>query len=218
MILNEINVMCRVSDYEGTVKLHAVYEDSQNIHLVLELCSLGDLFQTVMQRGGRYKPDDELEAAMIFKQMMESILYCHAKGVVHRDIKPENIFLTGSLTHPVVKLGDFGLATLFPKGGKLLYDKMGTPAYVAPEIMNGQGYTESVDIWSAGVLLYAMLSGTFPFHGDNFLELKCKILKEDVYLTNGVWEKISVLAKDLISRMLVKDPQHRLNATQVLSK
>ena len=87
---------------------------------------------------------------------------------------------------------------------------------MAPEIMSGQGYTESVDIWSAGVLLYAMLSARFPFHGDTPLELKCKILKEDVDLKNGVWDKISLLAKDLISRMLVKDPQHRLNATQVL--
>lgn len=103
-------------------------------------------------------------------------------------------------------------------GGKLLYDEMGTRAYMAPEIMSGQGYTESVDIWSAGVLLYAMLSARFPFHGDTPLELKCKILKEDVDLKNGPWDKISLLAKDLISRMLVKDPQHRLNATQVLSK
>lgn len=116
-IFNEINVMCRVSGYKDIVKLHAVYEDSQDIHLLLELCSRGDLWKTVVQRGG-YK-DAELEASMIFKQMMESILYCHAKGVVHRDIKLENIFLTAGsddLTHPVVKLGDFGLATLFQKG------------------------------------------------------------------------------------------------------
>jgi calcium-dependent protein kinase len=113
-ILNEINVMCRVSGHKGIVKLHEVYEDSQDIHLVLELCRGGDLWKTVVQRKS-YK-NAELEAAMIFRQIMESILYCHAKGVLHRDVKLENIFLTGSCMHPVVKLGDFGLATLFDKG------------------------------------------------------------------------------------------------------
>ena len=109
------------------------------------------------------------------------------------------------------------IAKLDVTGGKLLYNQTGTPAYVAPEIMDCQGYTEKVDIWSAGVLLYAMLSGRFPFHGDSFFELKCRVLNEDVDLKSGVWEEISEVAKDLISQMLIKAPEHRLNATQVLS-
>ena len=99
-----------------------------------------------------------------------------------------------------------------------MYNQTGTMLYVAPEIFNCQGYTESVDIWSAGVLLYGMLSGRFPFVGVNFFEFKRRVLKGDVDLRSGAWEKISEVAKNLILRMLIKNPEFRLNATQVLSK
>ncbi|GMP80419.1 hypothetical protein CsSME_00035524 [Camellia sinensis var. sinensis] len=127
-------------------------------HLVMELCSGGRLIDQMIKEV-QYS---EHRAANIFKELMLVIKYCHEMGVVHRDIKPENILLT---TSGKIKLADFGLAMRVANGQRLT-GLAGSPAYVAPEVLLGN-YSEKVDIWSAGILLYALLTGVLPFQGDS---------------------------------------------------
>nr|KJB64200.1 hypothetical protein B456_010G036700 [Gossypium raimondii] len=157
----EVEIMQHLSGHPGVVTLQAVYEEPDCFHLVMELCSGGRLIDQMAE--GQYS---EQRAANIFKDVMLVIKYCHEMGVVHRDIKPENILLT---TSGKIKLADFGLAMRI-SNGQTLSGLAGSPAYVAPEVLLGN-YSEKVDIWSAGVLLHALLVGVLPFQGDSLKEV-----------------------------------------------
>ena len=146
----EVEIMQHLSGHPLVVTLHAVYEESDCFHLVMELCSGGRLVDQMVKCS-------EQRAANVFKELMLVISYCHEMGVVHRDVKPENILLTGG---GKIQLADFGLAMRIAKG-QTLSGLAGSPAYVAPEVIS-ESYSEKVDVWSAGVLLYALLSGA-PF-------------------------------------------------------
>ncbi|KAK9930339.1 hypothetical protein M0R45_027378 [Rubus argutus] len=139
------------------------------------------------------------------------IKYCHDMGVVHRDIKPENILLSKA---GKIKLADFGLAMRISYGQNLT-GLAGSPAYVAPEVLVGK-YSEKVDIWSAGVLLHALLVGVLPFQGDSLEAVfeSVKTVKLDFH--TGIWESISKPARDLIGRMLTRDVSVRITADEVL--
>ncbi|KAL0335065.1 UNVERIFIED_CONTAM: Serine/threonine-protein kinase PEPKR2 [Sesamum radiatum] len=151
------------------------------------------------------------EAANIIKELMLAIRYCHEMGVVHRDIKPENILLTSS---GQMKLADFGLAVRILDGQRLT-GVVGSPAYVAPEVLMGN-YSEKVDIWSAGVLLHALLVGVLPFQGDSLETVFEAIKKEKLDFTGGVWESVSQPARDLLSGMLTRNIATRFTANEVL--
>jgi len=173
----------------------------------MDLCSGGCLIEKLNQ-------DDQYSdhrAANIFKEVMLVIKYCHDMGVVHRDIKPENILLT---TSGKIKLADFGLATRISNGQNLT-GLAGSPAYVAPEVLLGN-YSEKVDIWSAGILLHALLVGDLPFRGESKEAIfeAIKNVKLDFHM--GVWEAISKPARDLIGRMLTRDFSARITAEEVL--
>ncbi|KAK9110966.1 hypothetical protein Scep_018485 [Stephania cephalantha] len=204
----EVEIMQHLSGHPGIVTLKAVYEDSENFHLVMELCSGGRLLDQ-MAKERRYS---ENRAANIIKELILVIKYCHEMGVVHRDIKPENILLTAS---GKMKLADFGLATRV-SNGQSLSGIAGSPAYVAPEVLVGK-YSEKVDIWGAGVLLHALLVGTLPFQGDSLDAVFEAIKKANLDFQGGVWESISAPAQDLIKRMLTKDVSARINADEVLT-
>jgi calcium-dependent protein kinase len=146
--------------------------------------------------------------------VITGILYCHNHNIVHRDIKAENIlFASKDLTSPC-KIIDFGISLKFSKDSKL-QDKTGTILYVAPEVLKGS-YDEKCDIWACGVLLYLILCGYPPFYGNSRQSVMKKILKENHSFENSVWNNISDSAKDLISAMLIKDPELRPSAAEVL--
>ncbi|KAL0412670.1 UNVERIFIED_CONTAM: Serine/threonine-protein kinase PEPKR2 [Sesamum radiatum] len=174
----------------------------------MELCSGGRLLDQ-MARGG---PNSEQKAANIIKELMLAVRYCHEMGVVHRDIKPENILLT---TSGQMKLADFGLAVRI-LDGQSLNGVVGSPAYVAPEVLLGN-YSEKVDIWSAGVLLHALLVGVLPFQGDSLETVFEAIKKEKLDFTGDVWGAISQPARDLLSKMLTRSVSTRLTANEVLT-
>lgn len=135
---------------------------------------------------------------------MEGLGYCHSKGILHRDIKLDNILLD---SEGEVKICDFGVSKIVKKGEKMT-EQCGTPAYIAPEILRDRGYEGfAVDIWSAGVVLYAMLYGTVPFKANNMSELQKLILKAKYTLKE---EGISEEARELIRRCLDKDPVKRI--------
>lgn len=203
----EVEIMQHLSGHPGIVTLQAVYEESDCFHLVMELCSGGCLINQMLQEV-HYS---EHRAANVFKEVMLVIKYCHDMGVVHRDIKPENILLTAM---GKIKLADFGLATRISDGQNLT-GLAGSPAYVAPEVLLGK-YTEKVDIWSAGVLLHALLVGALPFQGDTKEAIFEAVKNTKLDFHSGVWESISKPAQDLIGRMLNRDVTTRITADEVL--
>ncbi|KAL8553505.1 hypothetical protein ACS0TY_001991 [Phlomoides rotata] len=207
IVHREVEIMQHLSGHPGVVTLKAVYEDAESFHLVMELCSGGRLLDQ-MAREGLYS---EQKAAHIIKELMLAVRYCHEMGVVHRDIKPENILLT---TSGQMKLADFGLAVRI-LDGQSLTGVAGSPAYVAPEVLVGN-YSEKVDIWSAGVLLHALLVGVLPFHGDSLDTMFEAIKKEKLDFLGGIWESVSQPARDLLAKMLTRSVSARFTADEVL--
>ncbi|KAL0387120.1 UNVERIFIED_CONTAM: Serine/threonine-protein kinase PEPKR2 [Sesamum radiatum] len=209
IVHREVEIMQHLSGHPGVVTLKSVYEDAESFYLVMELCSGGRLLDQMAREG----LNSEQKAAKIIKELMLAVRYCHEMGVVHRDIKPENILLT---TSGQMKLADFGLAVRI-LDGQSLNGVVGSPAYVAPEVLLGN-YSEKVDIWSAGVLLHALLVGVLPFQGDSLETVFEAIKKEKLDFTGDVWGAISQPARDLLSKMLTRSVSTRLTANEVLSK
>eukprot|EP00252_Welwitschia_mirabilis_P016128 TRINITY_DN3564_c0_g1_i1.p1 TRINITY_DN3564_c0_g1~~TRINITY_DN3564_c0_g1_i1.p1 ORF type:complete len:443 (+),score=81.87 TRINITY_DN3564_c0_g1_i1:259-1587(+) len=206
----EIEIMSALSAHPNVVSLKAVFEEEEYVHLVMELCAGGELFDRLQEHGKYTEP----EAAKLFKDLMEVLKFCHDHGVVHRDLKPENILLCDTSDSSPIKLADFGLATYFTPGEKL-QGTVGSPFYIAPEILSG-GYDQAVDVWSAGVILYILLSGIPPFWGKTKSKIFQAIKEADIQFPKDSWGNVSSSAKDLISKMLCTDPKKRLTSMQVL--
>ncbi|KAF5729941.1 calcium-dependent protein kinase 26-like [Tripterygium wilfordii] len=207
----EIEIMIRLSGHPNVVNLKAVYEDDDYVHLLMELCAGGELFHR-LEKHGRFS---EYDAGVIFRQLMQVVLYCHEKGIVHRDLKPENILLANKSLLSPIKLADFGLATYIKPGGNL-HGTVGSPFYIAPEVLAGD-YNQAADVWSAGVILYILLSGMPPFWGKTKSRIFDSVRAADLQFPSDPWDKISASAKDLITGMLCVDPSKRLTAAQVLA-
>ncbi|KAL3521492.1 hypothetical protein ACH5RR_019641 [Cinchona calisaya] len=206
----EIEIMTRLSGHPNVVDLKAVYEDENYVHLVMELCAGGELFNQ-LEKNGKFP---EAEARILFRHLMKVVMYCHGKGVVHRDLKPENILLATKTPSSPIKLADFGLAT-YIKQGQSLHGTVGSPFYIAPEVLMG-GYDQAADVWSAGVILYILLSGIPPFWGKTKSRIFDAVRMSDLRFPSNPWDNISYTAKELIRGMLCKDPSQRLSAQQVL--
>lgn len=206
----EIEVMARLSGHPNVVDLKAVYEEEDYVHLVMELCAGGELFHR-LEKHGRFL---EREAAVLFRHLIEVVMYCHDNGVVHRDLKPENILLATKSSSSPIKLADFGLAT-YIKPGMFLCGTVGSPFYIAPEVLAG-GYNQAADVWSAGVILYILLSGMPPFWGKTKSRIFDAVRSLELRFPSDPWDELSESAKDLVKRMLCRDPLQRLTAKQVL--
>lgn len=195
----------------GIVRLHDVVEDSGFVHLIMDLCQGGDLFDRIMQR----KHYPEAQAASLMKSLLETLQLCHSMGVMHRDLKPENIlFVDNSDTSPI-KLADFGLALEFTPGQKVS-GMAGSTFYMAPEMLQGEEYSEKIDMWSAGVILYVLLSGVPPFWKATEQETFKAIQEGDLSFPPDPWGGISSPAKDLITHMICLDADARLTPVQAL--
>lgn len=208
IVHREVEIMQHLSGHPGVVTLKAVYEDSESFHLLMELCAGGRLLDK-MAKEGLYS---EQKAANIMKELMLVIRYCHDMGVVHRDIKPENILYT---TSGKLKLADFGLAVRI-SNGQTLSGVVGSPAYVAPEVLEGS-YSTKVDIWSAGVLLHALLIGLLPFHGNSVESVFEAVKNVNLDFKGDKWVSISQPARDLLAHMLTRNVSSRFTADDVLS-
>ncbi|XP_078433000.1 phosphoenolpyruvate carboxylase-related kinase 2 [Wolffia australiana] len=204
----EVEIMQHLSGHPGVVTLMKVYDDSDSVHLIMELCSGGRLLDHI----AREEMHSEQKAAQLMKELVLVIKYCHDMGVIHRDVKPENILLTASGR---MKLADFGLAVRVTKGQKLS-GVVGSPAYVAPEVLSGH-YSAEVDIWGAGVLLHLLLVGALPFLGDSLESIFQAIKTSELDFSSGRWGSVSDLARDLVRRMLRRDVAKRITAEEVLS-
>ncbi|XP_031501778.1 phosphoenolpyruvate carboxylase kinase 1-like [Nymphaea colorata] len=193
--------------HPNVVQVHAVYEDEESLHLVMELCQSPDLFDRVSKR-----VFTEPEAAALMAQLMEAIAHCHRLGVAHRDIKPDNVLFDD---RDRLKLADFGSADCF-REGEGLREIVGTPYYVAPEVLRSKEYNEKVDVWSAGVILYVLLSGIPPFYGESPAEIFESVLRANLRFPSRSFHSVSPAAKDLMRKMLCKEVSRRFSAEQVL--
>lgn len=157
----------------------------------------------------------EQDAAKLFKQILMALNYCHSNNIVHRDLKPENFLFVSKDDSSDLKIIDFGLSKIM-NGGKLqrMKTRAGTPYYISPEVLAGN-YDLSCDLWSAGVMLYAMLCGYPPFYGEEKEDILDMVKKQVFDYDGEEWDKISADAKDLVSKLLVKDDQ-RLTAEEAL--
>ena len=199
-IFQEVFIMKKLH-HKNIIRLLEVFESNKNVMIVLEYAGGGDLLQIIKTRGRL----SESECKGIFFQIIDAIKTCHNTGIIHRDVKLDNILLSTDLTE--IKLCDFGVSR-FAKPGEKVNEQCGTPAYLAPEIIANQGYEPFfVDIWSMGVLLYAMLSASVPFKAKNLPDLHKLILKCK-YDVPGYFSKD---ARDLIEKMLNPVPHYRIS-------
>lgn len=211
----ELNIL-RNLNHPNIVKAYEAYyhQDDNYIFIVMEWMEGGELFERLQN-----KKMEEDEIKDIFKKVVDSVRYCHRLGLVHRDLKPENILCKSFDSNSQIKISDFGLAKfLLHDRGQKLYSTVGSSFYFAPEILSGRGYNEKCDIWSLGVILYVMLSGTAPFptdEGEEFLHEK--IRAGEFTFPDNEWKSISLGGKRLVSNLMVLDPSKRPNAEEILS-
>lgn len=196
--------------HPNIVRLYEVYEDKNCIFLVTELCDGRELFDEIIAR----QKFTELEAAIVTKQMLQAIAYCHEKRVAHRDLKPENILIDPKAKGSI-KVIDFGTSHVFNSGNHEMHQMYGTAYYIAPEVLSGT-YTEKCDLWSIGVILYVMLSGKPPFNGRNDREILAKVQAGHYNLDDEHWRKRSEDVRKLIRQLMEKDPKKRLSAKDAL--
>ncbi|PWA97300.1 phosphoenolpyruvate carboxylase kinase [Artemisia annua] len=193
------------------VQIYRLYEDEDYLHMIIDLCDTPDLFDRISKRNGVFS---ETESATVFKPLLNSISYCHRLGIAHRDIKPDNVLFDN---RGVLKLADFGSAEWFGmcENGRMS-GVVGTPYYVAPEVLSGMEYNEKCDVWSAGVILYIMLAGVPPFYGETPAETFESVLRGNLRFPTRLFRGVSSEAKDLLRKMLCKDVNRRWSADQVL--
>ncbi|KAJ4870647.1 Calcium-dependent protein kinase 12 [Raphanus sativus] len=209
-VLREIQIMHHLSEYPSVVRIQDTYEDSDSVHLVMELCEGGELFDRIVKKG-HYS---EREAAKLIKTVVGVVETCHSLGVLHRDLKPENFLFASCDEDAFLKSTDFGLS-VFCKPGETFAELVGSAYYVAPEVLH-KHYSRECDVWSAGVILYILLCGFPPFWAESEIGIFRKILQGKLNFETNPWPSVSESAKDLIKKMLESDPKKRLTAHQVL--
>ncbi|XP_022848888.1 phosphoenolpyruvate carboxylase kinase 1-like [Olea europaea var. sylvestris] len=211
-LYNEAKIMRLVSsnNHPNVLKIFYVYEDYSFLHIVLEYCDPSDLFERIHARPFLA----ESEARNVMVPLMEAIAHCHRLGVAHRDIKLDNILFND---RNELKLADFGSAEFF-RDSQQMSGIVGTPSYVAPEVLAGKSYNEKIDVWSSGVVLYILLAGIPPFYGESAKEIFDAVLRANLRFPARVFESVSPGCKDLLRRMLCRDVSKRFSADQVLRK
>jgi len=210
MLDREVDILKRIQ-HPNIIAVVEIYETPRHLQLVMELAIGGELFDSIVSRG-KYT---EKDAARVVAQVASACAYLHAIGIVHRDLKPENLLLETKGSESRIKMADFGLSKMM-EATTVLQTACGTPGYVAPEVLLGEGYNQEVDVWSIGVITYILLCGFPPFYADSNAKLFEKIMAGSFSFPSPYWDKVSSEAKDLIRKMLVVDPSRRLTSKQVM--
>lgn len=203
-ILTELQIMNKI-DHPNTIKLIEIFKDTKFIYIVMEYCEGGEL-------GKEAKPyPEDYVSRQIFK-LLHVVNYLHSISVCHRDIKLENCLLDDSGD---IRLIDFGLSA-YVNDGKKLNKIVGTPCYIAPEVLMGE-YGIECDLWSVGVIMYRLLLGEQPFQAKNTEEILKKVKTGKVDFNGGEFQRLSTQAKSLIKLLLCKNPNDRIKANQALA-
>lgn len=216
VLKREIEILKEVK-HPHIIELVEVYEDERYLHLITELCTGGELFDRIIAKTQSAEGHfSEHDAAALIRDILDAIAYCHdEKQIVHRDLKPENfLFLTKDEDAPV-KIIDFGLSRHDDAALGIMQTKVGTPYYVAPEVLRRE-YTKSCDIWSIGVIAYILLCGYPPFYGDSDTQIFESVRVGRFDFPSPEWDDISQSAKDFVTALLKKDPRDRPTAANAL--
>uniref|UniRef100_A0A1D1YTY0 non-specific serine/threonine protein kinase n=1 Tax=Anthurium amnicola TaxID=1678845 RepID=A0A1D1YTY0_9ARAE len=206
----EVAILQHLTGQPNVVEFKGAYEDERSVHVVMELCGGGELFDRIVAKGSY----SEREAARVCRSVVNVVHVCHFMGVMHRDLKPENFLLVSNHEKSEIKATDFGLS-VFIEPGKAYKEIVGSAYYVAPEVLR-RSYGKEIDVWSAGVILYILLCGVPPFWADTEKGIFDAILQGDIDLQSNPWPSISDNAKDLVRKMLAQDPKKRITAAQAL--
>ncbi|KAK7256908.1 hypothetical protein RIF29_30483 [Crotalaria pallida] len=209
-VRREVAIMRHLPENPSIVAFREACEDDNAVHLVMELCEGGELFDRIVARG-HYT---ERAAAAVAKTIVEVVQLCHKHGVIHRDLKPENFLFANKKENSPLKAIDFGLSIFF-KPGERFSEIVGSPYYMAPEVLK-RNYGPEIDIWSAGVILYILLCGVPPFWAESEQGVAQAIIRGLIDFKREPWPSISESAKSLVKQMLEPDPNLRLTAKQVL--
>uniref|UniRef100_A0A8C0M0E8 MAP/microtubule affinity-regulating kinase 3 n=1 Tax=Canis lupus familiaris TaxID=9615 RepID=A0A8C0M0E8_CANLF len=203
-LFREVRIM-KILNHPNIVKLFEVIETDKTLYLIMEYASGGEVFDYLVAHG-RMK---EKEARAKFRQIVSAVQYCHQKRIVHRDLKAENLLLDADMN---IKIADFGFSNEFTVGSKL--DTFcGSPPYAAPELFQGKKYDgPEVDVWSLGVILYTLVSGSLPFDGQNLKELRERVLRGKYRIPFYM----STDCENLLKRFLVLNPIKRGTLEQIM--
>lgn len=209
MFFNEINIL-KDLDHPNILKMYEFFEDEKRYYIVTDICKGGELFDEIVARG----KFSERDASLLMKQVLSCINYCHQNHIVHRDLKPENILLEQNKEFDQIKIIDFG-TSLIVEDNKKLDEKLGTPYYIAPEVL-AKNYGSKCDIWSCGVITFIVLSGIPPFNGASDQEIMKKVKLGKFSFSDPIWNNISDMAKEFITQLLIKDQAKRPSAAEAL--
>lgn len=205
--LTEIQALKEL-DHPNILKIYEIYEDKRSFYIVMEYCSGGELFDVVIKR--RHFTDREAQTIMF--QLLSAVSYFHDRNIIHRDLKPENILLEDSKEF-FIKIADFGNSVIYQN--RKLKGCFGSVYYIAPEVL-ANNYNQKCDVWSCGVIMYILLTGRPPFNGRTDDEI-FKNIKIGTYNIEG--DNLPILtddAKDLIKKLLEKNPERRVTAANAL--
>ncbi|XP_043232335.1 serine/threonine-protein kinase MARK1-like isoform X10 [Amphibalanus amphitrite] len=205
-LFREVRIM-KMLDHPNIVKLYQVIETKKTLYLVMEYASGGEVFDYLVFHG-RMK---EKEARLKFRQIVSAVQYCHSKRIIHRDLKAENLLLDSQMN---IKIADFGFSNEFTVGSKL--DTFcGSPPYAAPELFQGKKYDgPEVDVWSLGVILYTLVSGSLPFDGSNLKDLRERVLRGKYRIPFYM----STDCENLLRKFLVLNPTKRASLEQAIMR
>ena len=202
-ISREIQIL-KILRHPSIIQLYEIIEDDSKLYLVTEYANGGELFDYIVA----HQKLKEVEASRLFQQIIDGVEYIHKLNIVHRDLKPENLLLDEKMN---VKIVDFGLSNLYRPGG-LLKTACGSPCYAAPEMIAGKKYKGlNVDIWSTGIIMFALICGYLPFDDNDTQVLYRKIMKGEFSIPSSV----SNQANDLLKRILCTDPEKRFSIEQI---
>ncbi|CAK75708.1 unnamed protein product (macronuclear) [Paramecium tetraurelia] len=208
-MFSEMNILKNL-DHPHIVKLFELYQDENNYYLVTEYLSGGELFDRIKKMSSF----SENIAADYIRQILLATMHCHQQNIVHRDLKPENVIFINEDPNSQLKVIDFGTSRKFDNT-KAMSKRLGTPYYIAPEVLNHQ-YNEKCDIWSCGIILYILLCGYPPFSGKSENQILDRVKAGKFNFDPEDWDQISKEAKEFITKLLRMDPNKRLSAKQAL--
>ncbi|XP_032386249.1 serine/threonine-protein kinase 17B [Etheostoma spectabile] len=211
-VVHEMAVLEAARSNARVVNLHAAHETDHDIVLLLEYAAGGEIFDHCVSE--ELLP--EAQITRLIRQTLEGVHHLHQSSLVHLDLKPQNILLTSLCPPGDIKIVDFGLARRLGAVGELR-EILGTPEYVAPEILNYEPITTATDLWSVGVIAYMLVTGESPFVGDDKQETYLNVSQVNVDYSREAFSRVSELAVDFIRKLLVKTPEDRPSAAECMS-
>ncbi|XP_062853690.1 calcium/calmodulin-dependent serine protein kinase b isoform X1 [Trichomycterus rosablanca] len=208
--------ICHMLKHPHIVELLETYSSDGMLYMVFEFMDGADLCFEIVKRADAGFVYSEAVASHYMRQILEALRYCHDNNVIHRDVKPHCVLLASKENSAPVKLGGFGVAIQLGESGLVAGGRVGTPHFMAPEVVKREPYGKPVDVWGCGVILFILLSGCLPFYGTKE-RLFEGIIKGKYKMNPRQWTHISESAKDLVRRMLMLDPAERITVYEALN-